>query len=192
MSRTAPVVMAVLLSACAGHDQVTALDTRAEHVDHQRLQPNLNADGGAALASYQLAASEGYRMPRLHTAPPPVLGTRDPRQSLPPTRVCLQVVVDAAGRVERSLPLTDRTGCEAGGTAENSALLQAAQEAVAQWAFAPAALCHFGPGKAPRDAGDCEGADRIEPIPVSLLYAFTFEIVEGQQRVRSRKGDGGN
>jgi len=38
----------------------------------------------------------------------------------------------------------------------------------------------------PSDRGDCEGAERVEPVPVSLLYAFTFEIVKGQHVVRTQ------
>lgn len=186
--RSVFVVGAMLLSGCATHEHLTAQDTRAENVDHQRLQVRRDGSGAGAIEVYALRPTEGYRMPQLHTAPPPVLGNADPRQELAPTRVCLQLVVDAEGRVERSLPLADRPECEAGLAAVNLPLLQAAQHAVAMWRFSPAALCHFPAGSAPRDATDCDGAERIEPVPVSLLYAFTFEIVKGRQYVRSQKG----
>lgn len=181
----------VLVSSCASHDRLVAVDTRAEHVDHQRLEARGGGGGAGAVEPYALRPTEGYRMPQLHTAPPPVLGTGEVRQALEPTMVCLQVVVGADGNVERSLLLADRPECEAGTAAANRSLVQAAQEAVAAWEFAPAAVCHFPAGSAPRDAGDCEGAERIEPTAVSLLYAFTFEIVKGQQFVR-RNGDGGD
>lgn len=188
MKRLSVLVAGTLsLAGCATHERLTAQDTRAENVDHQRLQ--VRTDGGpGAVEAYALRPTEGYRMPQLHTAPPPVLGSADPRQELAPTRVCLQLVVDAEGRVERSLPLADRPECEAGTAAVNLPLLQAAKQAVAMWRFSPAALCHFPAGSAPRNATDCEGAERIEPVPVSLLYAFTFEIVKGRQYVRSEKG----
>lgn len=182
------VAGAMLLSGCATRERLTAQDTRAENVDHQRLQVRSDGGGAGAIEPYALRPTEGYRMPQLHTAPPPVLGSADPRQELAPTKVCLQLVVDADGRVERSLPLADRPECEAGTAAVNLPLLQAAQHAVAMWRFSPAALCHFPAGSAPRDATDCDGAERIEPVPVSLLYAFTFEIVKGRQYVRSQKG----
>lgn len=186
--RSVFVVGAMLLSGCATREPLTAQDTRAENVDHQRLQVRRDGSGAGAIEVYALRPTEGYRMPQLHTAPPPVLGNADPRQELAPTRVCLQLVVDAEGRVERSLPLADRPECEAGLAAVNLPLLQAAQHAVAMWRFSPAALCHFPAGSPPRDATDCDGAERIEPVPVSLLYAFTFEIVKGRQYVRSQKG----
>ena len=188
--RRLPAIMAcaLLLAGCASHERLTAQDTRAENVDHQRLQLRSDGGGAGAIEAYALRPTEGYRMPQLHTAPPPVLGSTDPRQELTPTRVCLQLVVDADGRVQRSLPLADRPECEAGAAAVNLPLLQAAQEAVAMWRFSPAALCHFPAGKVPRDATDCAGAERVEPVPVSLLYAFTFEIVKGRQYIRSEKG----
>lgn len=115
MKRLSVLVAGTLsLAGCATHERLTAQDTRAENVDHQRLQVRRDGGGAGAVEAYALRPTEGYRMPQLHTAPPPVLGNADPRQELAPTRVCLQLVVDAEGRVERSLPLADRPECEAG------------------------------------------------------------------------------
>lgn len=185
MKRAPLLMMAVLLAGCATQDRLTTADTRSENVGHQRLRPD--AGGGTGqIQPYALAASEGYRMPQLHTAPDPVVGERDPRTSLPPTTVCLQVVVDAQGSVERSIPLTDRSECSAGEAPENAPLLQAAQEAVAMWKYSSAAVCDFGAGKVPADRGDCRSAERVEPVAVTLQYAFTFEVVKGRQTVRTQ------
>jgi hypothetical protein len=137
--------------------------------------------------AYVLTAGEGYRMPQLNTARDPVVGDRDPRRELAPTVICLQLVVDAEGRVERSLPLSERDECGAGNTPENAVLVQAAQEAVAMWRFTPAAVCRFAAGTLPPANGSCSGATHVDPVPVSLFYAFTFEIVHGQQMVRTRR-----
>jgi len=177
------VALAMLVAGCAGHPPLATVDTRAENVNLQRLRDD-GQGGAGAVQPYQLRPSEGYRMPQLYAAPDPVLGERDPRRELAPTMVCLQVVVDADGRVERSMALLDRAECSAGNAAENAPLLQAAQEAVAQWRYVPAAVCHYPAGHVPRDRSDCAGAERVEPVPVSLLYAFTFEIVHGQHTVR--------
>lgn len=186
MRRWTPVLVSTLLvTGCASHPPRTTVETRSEHVDHHRLAARSGA-GSGAVEAYTLAASEGYRMPQLYAGPAPVVGERDPRRELPPTRICLQVVVNAEGRVERSVLLNDRAECVAGTTAENAVLVQAAQEAVAQWRYSPAAVCHFAPGKVPEDRGDCRDADRVEPVPVSLLYAFSFEIVKGMQIVRQQ------
>jgi len=190
--RAAIAIAALMMLGCTRHDIRQAVDTREENVDHQRLDPQPPAGiGSGAVETYTLQPGESYRMPQLHTAPPPVLGDREQRQELALTTVCVQLVIDADGKVDRSIPIADRTACQAGAAAENGALRQAVQEAVQHWRFSPAAVCHFAPGKHPRDPSDCEGADRIEPIPVSLLYAFTFEIVKGRHYVR-RKGDGGD
>ncbi|MBH1568001.1 hypothetical protein I5U58_11570 [Stenotrophomonas maltophilia] len=185
MKRAPLLMMAVLLAGCAPQDRLTTADTRSENVGHQRLRPD--AGGGTGqIQPYALAASEGYRMPQLHTAPDPVVGERDPRTSLPPTTVCLQVVVDAQGSVARSIPLTDRSECSAGEAPENAPLLQAAQEAVAMWKYSSAAVWHFAAGKVPADRGDCRSAERVEPVAVTLQYAFTFEVGKGQQTVRTQ------
>lgn len=138
------------------------------------------------MEAYTLKPGEGYRMPQLYAAPDPVLGERDPRRELPPTTVCLQVVVSADGAVERSAPLSDRSECVAGGAPENRVLVEAAQDAVAMWRYSPAAVCHFAAGHAPADSSDCREAKRVEPVAVSLFYAFTFEIVHGQHTVKTR------
>ncbi len=183
MKRAPLLMMAALLAGCATQDRLTTVDTRSENVGHQRLQPQAG-DGSGQLQAYSLGATEGYRMPQLYAAPDPEVGDRDPRAELAPTTICLQVVVDANGAVERSLPLTDRAGCAAGAMRENAPLLQAAQEAVAMWKYSSAAVCHFAAGKVPADRGDCRGAERVEPVAVTLQSAFTFEIVKGQHGVR--------
>jgi len=177
------VTLAMLGAGCAGPQQLTTVDTRAENVNLQRLRSE--GDGGTgAVQPYQLQSSQAYRMPQLYTAPDPALGDRDPRRELAPTTICLQVVVDADGRVERSLALLDRAECRAGGLPENAPLVEAAQAAVAMWRYAPAAVCDYPAGSVQKDRSDCAGAERIEPVPVSLLYAFTFEIVKGKQTVQ--------
>jgi len=184
--KSAPLLMmAALLVGCATQDRLTTVDTRSENVGHQRLQPQAGG-GSGQLQVYSLGATEGYRMPQLYAAPDPEVGDSDPRAELAPTTICLQVVVDANGDVERSLPLTDRPECAAGAARENAPLLQAAQEAVAMWKYSSAAVCHFAAGKVPADRGDCRGAERVEPVAVTLQYAFTFEIVKGRHVVRTQ------
>lgn len=181
----AAVALVVAVAGCAGHDRLTTVDSRAETVGHQRLR--VDATGGSGqVEAYTLKPSEGYRMPQPYAAPDPVLGERDPRRELPPTTVCLQVVVSADGAVERSVPVSDRSECIAGAAAENRVLVEAAREAVAMWRYSPAAVCHFAAGHAPADGSDCRDAERVEPVAVSLFYAFTFEIVHGQHTVKTR------
>lgn len=176
-------VLAATVAGCAGRDPLIAVESRTENVGLRRLAPAQDGGGGPGRV-YQLKPDEGYRMPQLYAAPDPVIGERDPRRELAPTMVCLQVVIDAQGRVERSVPLSDLPECTAGNAPDNAPLMQAAQEAVAMWRYTPAAVCHFPAQRVPADRGNCENAERIEPVPVSLLYGFTFEIVKGQHVVR--------
>lgn len=95
--------------------------------------------------------------------------------------------MDAQGDVERSMPLNERSECRAGARPENAPLLQAAQEAVAMWKYSSAAVCHFAAGKVPADRGDCRSAERVEPVAVTLQYAFTFEIVKASMWCAHRR-----
>lgn len=87
--------------------------------------------------------------------------------------------------MQRVDALDDRDECHAGSAVENADLLQAVRESVLQWTFAPAAVCTWRAGaQPPSEADDCTGAAQVQPVPVSLLYAFTFEIHEGKATVR--------
>ena len=44
-------------------------------------------------------------------------------------------------------------------------------------------------GRVPADRGDCRSAERVEPVAVTLQYAFTFEIVKGRHVVRTQGSD---
>ncbi|SBV36691.1 conserved exported hypothetical protein [uncultured Stenotrophomonas sp.] len=153
----------------------------------QRL---LAAESGGGQAGqvqpYELSRREVFRMPEPLHAPLPELPASASRQSLPPVTVCLNVVVDAQGQVQRGFPLLAHSQCGAGNDARNGALLQAAADAVRGWRFRPAAICRFAPGTSPV-AEDCTGAAQVEAVPVTLPYAFTFEVVQGQAQVRMGK-----
>ena len=138
---------------------------------------------------YRLAASQAYRMPQAHHAPPPEVPTILLARTLPATTICLQVVVSAQGVVERAEPLTGRTGCASDGAPTDALLSAAASEAVLQWAYRPAAVCYYPAGRTAPSPGDCSGAERVEDVAVTLQYAFTFEVIEGQARVRQGRAD---
>ena len=190
-SATVPFcALGLLLAAtgCATRPAATeeAADSRY-NIGQRLLAPERDGGQGGEIQPYELSAREVFRMPEPVHAPPPELPARQGRQSLPPVAVCLNVVVDAQGRVQRSFPLLAHSQCGAGNDADNGHLLQAAGDAVRQWRFAPAAICHFAPGSLPAAPDDCAGAAKVEEVPVTLPYAFTFEIVQGQARVQVGK-----
>lgn len=176
-------LLLTMLLGCSHKLRKDDIDERAINVGQRLLAPE--GDGGVAgdMQAYTLAETEGFRMPEALHAPSPVLAETFERQSLPPTTVCARVIIDAAGRVERVDALLDRVECKAGNIPEYAALLQAVTRGVVQWEFQPAAICHFAPGRPAGDPYDCSGAIRSEDVPVTLLYAFTFEVISGKARV---------
>lgn len=181
------VSMAMLMSACATHPAAAPREvlTRNANVDQRMLAPEGGAGGPARIERYTLAPTEVFRMPQPQDAGNPELPADSPRQTLAPTTVCARVIVDAQGGVQRVEPLADRDDCAAGTDAASADLVQAMVSKVRQWRFEPAAICHFAADLPPADPQSCEGAQSIEPVPVTLLYAFTFEVEQGRVRVES-------
>ncbi|HVJ39782.1 MAG TPA: hypothetical protein VM687_18505 [Stenotrophomonas sp.] len=151
--------------------------------------PSAAAAGAGKVEQYTLQPQQAFRMPLVHDNVDPVLPADTPRTSLAPTTVCLRVIIDAHGVVQRTEALLDRPECSPGGDPANADLLQAAAQAVQTWQYQPAAVCHY-PALVPQRPRDCAGAERIEPVPVTLNYAFTFQMERGQVRVTQR-GAGG-
>lgn len=173
------------LAACASHGEPEQTIEREGRVGQRMLLPNPKAASTAAIPTYELHPQERFRMPQPIGAAMPQLPAGSSRTTLAPTTVCVRAVVSAQGQVQRVDALDDRDECHAGNAAVNADLLQAAREGVQRWIFAPAAICTWNAdARMSADADDCTGAAKIEPVPVSLLYAFTFEIREGKATVR--------
>lgn len=191
LHHVALLALALLLSACATHRAVEAQDTtvRNANVDQRMLTPE-GGTGGGKVERYTLSPTEVFRMPQPLQADNPALPADSPRQTLAPTTVCARVILDAQGAVQRAEPLTDRDECAAGAQPDYADLVQATLDKVRQWRFEPAAVCHFAADQPPADSQRCDGARSIEPVPVTLLYAFTFEVEQGRVRVE-RGGVGG-
>ena len=181
LAGTAGLLLA--LAGCASRP-VNEQASSVANIGQRLLTPESNAGQPGEIQPYELSGREVFRMPEPLQAPLPQLPVLAERQSMPAVTVCLNVVLDEQGRVQRSFPLLAHSQCGAGNDGQNAWLLQAASEAVQQWRFSAAAICHFAPGHAPVAADDCSGAEQVEPVPVTLPYAFTFEIVKGQAQVR--------
>jgi len=174
----------VVLAGCATRPLPGVESTDSYNVGQRLLMPESGGGQAGEVQPYQLSGREVFRMPEPLYAPLPELPPSPERQLLPPVTVCLNVVLDEQGQVQRSFPLLAHSQCGAGSEAGNAVLLQAAATAVQQWRFRPAAICHFALGTEPAAADDCGGAGQVEEVPVTLPYAFTFQIVQGQARVR--------
>ncbi|MFC0155638.1 hypothetical protein ACFFJ4_19160 [Xanthomonas dyei] len=182
-------LVALSLCGCATQRMVEQeRSQREDSVDQRMLPPQSGGGGAAAIAAYTLAETQRFRMPRALRSEAPVLPADSPRQTLPATTVCAHVILAADGAVQRVDPLSDRDECVAGLLPENADLLQAVRTTVQHWQFVPAALCTYAPGVAqPAALDDCTGATHEEPVPVTLSFAFTFEVRQGKVSVRTGK-----
>ncbi len=176
-------LMAMALGGCASHPADSFRDTRSDAVEQRLLSPSQAGGAAGRIDSYTLQPQQVFRMPLLHDNVDPALPADTVRVNLPPTTVCVRVIIDAQGAVQRTEPLLDRAECMAGGDPGNADLLRAVDQAALTWQYIPAAICHYR-DVAPTRAGDCADAERIEPVPVTLNYAFTFQMERGQVRVQ--------
>ncbi|NIJ89540.1 hypothetical protein FHR49_002341 [Xanthomonas campestris] len=182
------IVVVLLISGCASQRVAEPQRHQREDSVDQRMLPSQSGAGSASTASYTLSQTQRFRMPRALRSETPALPPDSPRQTLPPTTVCAHVILSADGAVQRVDPMSDRDECAAGLLPSNADLMQAVRSTVQHWQFVPAALCTYAPGAAqPSALDDCTGATRQEPVPVTLSFAFTFEVRQGKVSVRTGK-----
>ena len=188
MRALAAVLAALMLAGCATQPAQEQASSSFNLTQHRQVLTPESAGGAGEIQPYQLAATESFRMPVAIDATDPVLPSEYAEHSLDATTVCVNVIIAADGQVQRSAPLFAHSACNAGNDAANAGLLQAALAATKGWSFEPAAVCHYAAGVQVPKSGDCVNASRIEAVPVTLSYAFTFEVVEGRALVRSQGG----
>ncbi|WP_017909966.1 hypothetical protein [Xanthomonas sp. SHU 199] len=190
----AGMLLALVLSGCASHvpKEAPQPTQRIDSVDQRMLETGFGAaSGAAAVQSYRMQPQEVFRMPQPLQAPTPQLPSASPRRTLAPTTVCVRVILSAQGMVERSALLNDRPDCSAGAQPEMADLLQAVQDAVAHWRFVPAAICTYAdPVQRPAQDGRCDDAQSVQEVPVTLAYAFTFEVRQGKASLQSGRVGG--
>ncbi|WP_369943437.1 hypothetical protein [Xanthomonas medicagonis] len=159
---------------------------RLDSVDQRLLAPGGDGAAAGSITPYRMQPQQVFRMPQPLDAATPQLPSDSPRQTLAPTTVCVRVILTAQGAVQRSEPLHDREDCNAGALADNADLLQAVQQQIAHWRFVPAAICTYtDPAQRPAVADRCDAAASIEEVPVTLAYAFTFEVRQGKASVQA-------
>ena len=180
----AVVLATLMLAGCATQPAKEQVSSSFNLNQHRQMLTPESAGGAGEIQPYQLTATESFRMPVAISAADPVLPSEYASRSLAATTVCVNVILDAQGRVERSAPLLAHSVCGAGSDAGNAGLLQAALAATKGWSFEPAAVCHYAAGVQAPKSGDCVNASRVEAVPVTLAYAFTFEVIEGRAMVR--------
>ncbi len=158
-------------------------------------QPDASAGVGQRMimpttdTRYELAPHQGFVFPRILANDSPAF----PAHYRPPSpfsaTLCVSLAVGEDGEV-RNVHLVGAPGCIAPEEAPEP-LGTAVLEAVAAWEFEPALLCEY-PDAATRNrdwnGGGCTGAvSAVKPVPVTLAWAFTFELQQGQARVSNRR-----
>lgn len=178
------VASVLALSACAHSRTATTPNRDEEITERSRSVERKTLENAEDQSSYKMSRAERFLMPLLQRGRSPDLPPDSPRTSLAPTTVCVRVVLNERGTVDAVMPLNDRAECLAGMSPGNQDLMRAVQESVMRWVFSPAAICSWKEGSNAPLFGGCNGAEAIRPVPVSLMYAFTFEIREGKRIVR--------
>lgn len=189
MKHMLPRVLAVvvIVAVVAGCAHRRAPSPTQSHVDQRLLPPDRVSAGSARIEPYVPRPHELFRMPEPLSAPLPALAEGNARSELAPTTVCARVAIAADGSVMWVRALDDRSECVAGRDPANADLLAAVTATLAGWRYRPAAFCRYAADAGPRDGdpGDCADAQSIEQVPVTLEYAFVFEIRHGQAAVRT-------
>lgn len=183
--RLAWLLLATLgLAACTGRPVREVGQTVYRQEVARQLLPPQSSGGSATSASYSLQQGERFLMPEALVDPAPSLPESAAMRELPPTRICARVAIAADGAVMFADNLASRDECAAGNDPANAALVEAMLAAVRNWRFQPAALCRYAAGMRMPEGEGCEGAQQIEPVPVTLQFAFTFAVREGRVQVR--------
>jgi len=182
------LALALAVSSCATRQVAEQQRSEREDSVDQRMLPSQSNGAASGITSYTLASTQRFRMPRALRSQAPVLPADSPRQTLAPTTVCAYLILSADGTVQRVDPMSDREECAAGLLPDNADLMQAVRTTAQRWQFVPAAMCTYAPGVAqPVAPDDCTGATQIELVPVTLPFAFTFEVRQGKVSVQTGK-----
>lgn len=174
MTRTPALTLSLLLlNACAtvpAPTRAPAAPTATGHVDAAVLQaPAADRYAAADGVSYEQPAA--FPDNALPDYPPALLAQR-----LPPQRVAVRIVVDAAGRVVAANRLDAQE--------QDPAFFQAVSDAVMQWRFFPLVEIRRGE-PASLSIGDVTTRYSGQPkaLPFHQDYAFRFVQQDGQPSV---------
>ncbi len=128
-----------------------------------------------------LAENESFLMPlddmkNVHPSYPPTLLDR----RLPPRTVCLRVGIDEKGAVTVVARAPASEFCA---TSAEPEFLAVSETAARTWKFDPALRCVFRNAQdKERAVASCDGGKGI-PQPVTLVYRFRFEQIDGKPQV---------
>ncbi|MCX7562725.1 hypothetical protein OS176_04065 [Xanthomonadaceae bacterium XH05] len=170
-------ILAATISACTSPERPVLEDPRTGRVGVTEVDAAVPTEMRLVLAS-----NESFQSPLpapdngLPDYPPDLLARR-----LPPQSVCVRISIDEFGIVTDGEPVDQGPDCNLGMDVE-SAFYAAAVAAVSEWRFEPAFRCIYPEGNIPELGCGSDGTREV-PQPVSLIYRFVFEQIDGQARV---------
>jgi len=176
-ARLACLLLAIGLGGCASTPHGTPRNTG---VGQQMIEP-------AGATRREMASHQAFVMPRPLANPAPAFpDDYRPAGELSAT-LCAAVVVAEDGAVRGITPI-DAPGCVAPEAAP-APLEASVRSAVSAWRFSPAMLCTY-PDAATRDRDwnghGCAGqVEQARHVAVTLAWAFTFSLRDGQPQVTS-------
>ncbi|WP_232207599.1 hypothetical protein [Pseudoxanthomonas sp. J35] len=139
----------------------------------------------AGASRYELAPHQGFSLPQFLATDAPEFPAHYRPASPFDLTVCASLVVSDDGAV-RDVRLVDAPGCVPASEAPEP-LAEAVRGAMASWQFRPALMCEYADAATRNRSwtGDgCAGPVlEARPVPVTLSWAFTFELRDGQARV---------
>lgn len=172
--------LAALATGCAAPERASRQDPRSGQVGFAEVDSAVVPANRLSLADNESFQPPLPRADNAAPAYPPELLERH----LPPQSVCVRLSIDEGGSVFDAAPVDQGPECALGMDVE-SAFFAAAAKAAMGWRFEPAFRCVFQEGT-PADAGcGLDGTVEI-PQPVSLVYRFVFEQVDGKGTVSIR------
>lgn len=172
-------LVVLLAGGCASHGRLAGGQEWRETEVGQRMIDHTGS------GRYAMEPHQAFVMPVLESAPLPQFSPDYAMQSLPPTTLCSALVVQADGSVSEG-GLVSGPGCIEPGQAPPE-LAAAVVDALGRWRFSPALLCTY-PDAAARNrewmGRACDGQPlQAEPVPVTLAWAFTFQVRNGRHEV---------
>jgi len=175
-------LLGLLLAGCA-----STADTSGAPVDGDDISTGVGQRMimPAGATRYELAPHQGFSLPQFLATDAPGFPARYRPASPFEVSICASLVVSEDGSV-RDVRVVDAPGCVAAGEAPEP-LAEAVRSAMASWQFRPAMMCEYAHAATRNRSwtgNGCSGpVQAARPVPVTLSWAFTFELRDGQARV---------
>lgn len=176
--------MAITLSACA------APQLKPSHQDATTYSGQVNSQLVHAVGDpnqYRLLANEVFIYPDSIDTEPPTLPASRLSKNLEKTILCVRIAITEQGNVSHVEPAYGVAPCQSGFRTELEDIEQLALARTREWMFFSPGICTYPDKQTPpytQSEFRCrEKGGSYRTAPVTLTYAFSFEVREGKQTV---------